>query len=54
MKHSQSTSLSFFRAIDEAVGLHYSVGNLYHSQKMAEIVKKAMNTQLRSFHLEGF
>ncbi|KAF2690570.1 putative cytochrome P450 monooxygenase [Lentithecium fluviatile CBS 122367] len=46
VKHSNSESLSFFRAIDEALGLHYSVGNLYHSQKMSEVIKKGMNTQL--------
>ncbi|KAK9772390.1 putative cytochrome P450 monooxygenase [Seiridium cardinale] len=46
LKHCESTSLSFFRVISDALHLNYSVDDLYHSEKMTDVIKKGMNTQL--------
>ncbi|KAH8773841.1 cytochrome P450 [Diaporthe sp. PMI_573] len=46
LKHSKSTSLSFFQVISDALRLGHSVGDLYHYDKMAVVIKKGMNSQL--------
>ncbi|KAI1144992.1 cytochrome P450 [Nemania diffusa] len=48
LRYCESASLSFFQVISKALHLEHSVGNLYHNDRMAEVIKKGMNSQLPS------
>ncbi|KAI0549800.1 cytochrome P450 [Xylaria curta] len=46
LKQCDSSSLSFFQVISKALRLEHSVGKLYHNDRMADVIKKGMNSQL--------
>ncbi|KAJ3577059.1 hypothetical protein NPX13_g3508 [Xylaria arbuscula] len=46
LRQCDSSSLSFFQVISKALRLEHSVGKLYHNDRMADVIKKGMNSQL--------